>query len=72
MLEYEFETIDCDSGGGYSLFGGFGLETSGHQEAIRRRGLDGWRYAGFVPRKQRAEGFVETIDLIFEREAPGE
>lgn len=26
MLEYEFETVQCDYGAGYSLFGGFGLE----------------------------------------------
>lgn len=71
MLEYEFENISCDDGdGGYSLFGGFGLETTAHQEAIRRRAADGWRYVGFVPRHQRAGGFIETIDLVFERERP--
>ena len=37
MLEYEFETVQCDYGSGYSLFGGIGLETDGHQEAILRR-----------------------------------
>ncbi|WP_312634866.1 DUF4177 domain-containing protein [Oscillibacter sp.] len=70
MLEYEFETVPCDSLDGYSLFGGVGMETVDHQEAIRRRATEGWRYAGFVPRLQRAGGFIETIDLIFERETP--
>ena len=56
MLEYEFETVQCDYGAGYSLFGGV------------RRAAEGWRYAGFVPAKQRAGGFIESIDLIFERE----
>ena len=37
MLEYEFETVQCDYGSGYSLFGGIGLETDGYQEAILRR-----------------------------------
>ena len=37
MLEYEFETVACDFGGGYSLFGGVGLETEGHREIILRR-----------------------------------
>ncbi|MDO4315694.1 MAG: hypothetical protein Q4C45_07930 [Oscillospiraceae bacterium] len=30
----------------------------------------GWRYAGFIPKRQRAGGFIETIDLVFERERP--
>ena len=68
MLEYEFETVQCDYGAGYSLFGGVGLETDGHRETILRRAGEGWRYAGFVPRKQRAGGFIESIDLIFQRE----
>ncbi|MCI9649306.1 DUF4177 domain-containing protein [Oscillibacter sp.] len=68
MLEYEFETVQCDYGAGYSLFGGVGLETDGHRETILRRAAEGWRYAGFVPRKQRAGGFIESIDLIFQRE----
>lgn len=70
MLEYEFETVNCDDASGYSLFGGVGLETSGHQEIIRQRAADGWRYVGFIPKRQRAGGFIETIDLVFERERP--
>lgn len=69
-MEYEFETVRCDCGGGYSLFGGFDLETDGHREAILRRAADGWRYAGFIPKTQRAGGFIEAVDLIFEREQP--
>ena len=72
MLEYEFETVSCDYESGYSLFGGVGLETDGHREIILRRGAEGWRYAGFVPKKQRAGGFIESIELIFEREQGGE
>lgn len=72
MLEYEFETVACDYGGGYSLFGGIGLETDGHREIILRRAAEGWRYAGFVPLKQRAGGFIESIELIFERGTEGQ
>ena len=72
MLEYEFETVACDFGGGYSLFGGVGLETEGHREIILRRGAEGWRYAGKKKKKQRAGGFIESIELIFEREQGGE
>ena len=71
MLEYEFEHVDCDEGGGgYSLFGGFGIETIRHQEIIRRRAAGGWRYVGFVPKRQRAGGFIETMVLVFERQSP--
>ena len=71
MLEYEFEEINCDDGGGgYSFFGGIGWETLAHQEAIRRRAEEGWRYVGFIPKRQRAGGYMETIDLVFERQRP--
>lgn len=72
MLEYEFEIVQCDYGSGYSLFGGIGLETDGHREIILRRAAEGWRYAGFVPKKQRAGGFIESVELIFEREQGGQ
>ena len=69
MVEYEFEEVACDEGGGgWSPFGGFGLETAAHQEVIRRRAAEGWRYAGFVPVVQRSSGYIEEIDLVFERE----
>ena len=68
MLEYTFETVSCDASG-YSLFGGIGLETCEHQDRIRRRAAEGWRFVGSIPRSQRAGGFIETIDLVFEREA---
>ena len=31
-------------------------------------GAEGWRFAGWIPATQRAGGFIETIDLVFERE----
>ena len=60
MLEYEFERVDCTGSGGYSFLG--------HQEIIRKRAAEGWRFAGWIPVTQRAGGFIETIDLVFERE----
>ena len=68
MLEYEFERVDCTGSGGDSFFGGGGLATVGHQEIIRERGAAGRRFAGWIPATQRAGGFIETIDLVFERE----
>ncbi len=72
MLEYAFETVPCRLGGGFAskAVGAAGIETQGHREAICRRAADGWRYAGCIPRLQRSEGYIETIDLIFERETP--
>lgn len=69
MLEYEFETVRCVSGG-YSLLGGFGLETEGYRALILQRAAEGWRYAGCIPKTQRTGGFIEAVDLIFERGAP--
>lgn len=49
MLEYAFERVDCTGSGGYSFLGGVGLATVGHQEIIRKRAAEGWRFAGWIP-----------------------
>lgn len=67
MYEYEFETVEM-CGNGYSLFGGVGLKMETHREIIKRRAADGWRYVDCIPTEQRASGFIETVDLVFERE----
>lgn len=67
--EYEFETLEL-SAGGYSLFGGVGIRTEGHQEIICRWAREGWRYVGYLPTVQRATGHMESVELIFERELP--
>lgn len=61
MLKYEFEQVKC-AARGYSLF------TDGHRDIICRRAADGWRFAGSIPAAQRAGGFIESLDLVFERE----
>lgn len=70
--EYELETVNCDSATGYSLFGGVGLTTEGHREIIAQRASEGWRFVGVIPASQRAGGFIETVDLVFERPAAKE
>ena len=62
MLEYEFERVDR-AGGMLS----FSWEFINHQEIIRKRAAEGWRFAGWVQVTQ-IEGFIKTIDLVFERE----
>ena len=72
MLEYAFEEVACDEGGGgWSLRGFYMRETAAHQEVILRRAADGWRYVGCIPKSQRRPyGFIESIDLVFERQRP--
>lgn len=65
MLEYEFETVAADRG----FFVG---KTLGHQDIIRRRAAEGWRYAGWLPTKQVGHGHITEIELIFERERGGQ
>lgn len=69
MLEYDFVPLELDLDG-YSLFGGVGIAAKGHQEIIRSRAKNGWTYAGFLPTKQRAGGFISEIELIFCRDFP--
>ena len=70
-VEYDFETLEL-SAGGYSLFGGVGIQREGHREVILRRAREGWRYAGWLPLRQRATGHVEAIELVFCRETAQE
>ena len=67
--EYAFEPLEL-SAGGYSLFGGVGIRMEGHRAIIDRRGAEGWRYAGWLPVRQRATGHVEEVELVFCRETP--
>ena len=67
-MKVEFERVSVDYGTGYSLFGGLKGESLEHREVITRRAAEGWRYAGFVPVVQRSTGYIEEIDLVFERE----
>ena len=60
MLEYEFEEVSCGEVYGFYL-----------REVILRRAADGWRYVGCIPKSQRRPyGFIESIDLVFERQRP--
>ena len=71
MLEYELEEIWCAEGKRtWGPLGGFSMDSAAHQEVLRRRAAEGWRYVGFLPKRQRAAGFLEIIDLVFERERP--
>ena len=63
---YDFTRLETEAGG-YSLMGGVGILLDGHQEAIRARAAEGWRYCGCIPVKQRVEGYITQFDLVFEK-----
>ena len=64
--EYEFEVLAL-SAGGYSLFGGVGIRTEGHQEVCQTGPPAGVMWA-ICPAFSGASGHIETIELVFERE----
>lgn len=37
-------------------------------EIIDGYASEGWRYAGWIPVLQRGNGYIEEIDLVFEKE----
>lgn len=65
---YEYEKLEV-GGNGWSPIGGFGLSTEKYHEVINRRAEQGWRFAAMVPLEMRANGMVESYELVFEREA---
>ena len=66
MLEYEFEEVSCGE-----VFGFYVRETAALRVVIVRRAADGGRFVGCIPKSQRRPyGFIESIDLVFERQRP--
>ena len=67
MYEYIFISLDTEFATGWGPVDGFRTTTDGHREIIQTWAAQGWRYVGYVPTVQGAEGRIKTIDLIFER-----
>lgn len=63
---YSYEKLDV-GGNGWSPIGGFGMSTEKYREIIDCRAAEGWRFVAMVPLETRANGMVESYDLIFER-----
>lgn len=67
MYRYEYETVGYDFGGwGFGAGNVYSIED--YSSIINKRALDGWRYVGYIPTKQRGTGHTQEIDLIFEKE----
>lgn len=67
MYRYEFERVELGDSG-WNPFGGFGLTAEQYREVVNRRAEDGWRFITVVPLETRANGMLESIDLVFEKE----
>lgn len=67
MYQYEYESIECNMDG-FGFLEGNIYEIGDYQSIINKRAKDGWRYAGYLPTRQRGTGHVQKIALIFEKE----
>lgn len=67
MYRYEFERVELGDSG-WNPFGGFGLTAEQYREVVNRRAAEGWRFITAVPLEGRANGMLESIDLVFEKE----
>ncbi len=66
MYKYEYEKVRCDMSG-WGAFNGNVYEIGDFKAIISKRASQGWRYAGYIPTKQRGTGHVEELELIFEK-----
>lgn len=67
MYLYEYETVTYKMDG-WGLGAGNVYCIDNYRPIIKKRGLDGWRFVGAIPTKQRGTGHTQEIDLIFEKE----
>ena len=67
MYQYDYETVSCGIGGrGFGSDNIYSIEN--YRFIIDKKAEIGWRYVGCIPTKQLGTGYVQEIDLIFEKE----
>ena len=54
---------------GYGLGTGTKYSFDGAEDAIRARIEAGWEFCGFIPLETRGTGDIETMSLVFQRDA---
>ena len=64
MYQYEYEKISVHATGGSITE----YKTKNYKNKIEQRAKEGWRYVGYIPILQRGNGYIEEIDLVFEKE----
>ncbi|WP_295130489.1 DUF4177 domain-containing protein [uncultured Catenibacterium sp.] len=67
MYKYAYETISCHLAG-WGPGAGNVYCIDEYRSIIEKRALEGWRYVGYIPVKQRGMGHVQEMDLVFEKE----
>ena len=67
MYKYEYEKIKSSFNGRGPLNGN-SYQLEEYQNIIHQRAIEGWRYVGYIPTRQRGTGHIEEMDLIFEKE----
>lgn len=67
MLEYEFEEVSCGE-----VYGFYLRETAAHPGGHRPPGggMAGDMWDASPKARRRPYGFIESIDLVFERQRP--
>ena len=63
MYEYFHVKVAANA----SILGRFSLDPE-YRNIIDRAAEEGWRYVGYLPASQSADGSTNELDLIFERE----
>ena len=67
MYKYEYVTVTAYKQE-VTFVNGASWEIWKHRDIIDARAAQGWRYVGYLPVKQRGAGFIEDLELIFEKE----
>ncbi len=64
MYQYVYEKVYCEASG----IGITEYHTKNYKKIIEKRSSQGWKYIGYIPVVQRGNGYVEVIELIFEKQ----
>ncbi len=67
MYQYEFESVSIEFSD-IGMIRGNRYEMDNYRKIIEKRAADGWRLVTMIPKVQRGMGFIEVMDLVFEKE----
>lgn len=68
MYQYEYETVSAEVGKIGALIDGNINSLETYRDIINARAASGWRYVGNIPTKHSVRGYIQEMDLIFEKE----
>lgn len=67
MYKYEYEKVSCDLDGWDFVSGNVYTIVEDYKAIIDKRANEGWRFVGHIPTVQRGTGFIQELELIFEK-----